>query len=57
MDDAVSLRATLASADEADTQPALMRMLALSQLQFAWVGDLPLFLWQVDSSENAHALL
>ena len=46
MDDVVSLRATLANADEADTQPALTRMLAVSHLKFAWVDDLPFFLWQ-----------
>ena len=44
MDTVLALRSTLAPTVDADTQPALTRMLAVAQLKFGWVEDLPFFL-------------
>ena len=57
MNSVLNLRSTLAPIVDADTQPALTRMLAVAQVKFGWVEDLPLLLWQVNSPQSARALL
>ena len=55
MDSLLALRATLAPIVDADTQLALTRMLAVAQLKFGWVEDLPFFLWQGQfAAERTH---
>ena len=56
-DEVLSLSATLANPDGADTQPALTRMLAVSQVKLGWIEDMPLFLWQVQCSRTARMFL
>ena len=53
MNSVFNLRSTLAPIVDADTQPALTRMLAVAQVKFGWVEDLPFFLWQVNSPQSA----
>ena len=53
MNSVLNLRSTLVPIVDADTQPALTRMLAVAQVKFGWVEDLPFFLWQVNSPQSA----
>ena len=57
MNSVFNLRPTLAPIVDADTQPALTRMLAVAQVKFGWVEDLPFFLWQVNSPQSARTFL
>ena len=57
MDSVFTLRSTLAPILDADTQPALTRMLAVAQVKFGWVDDLPFFLLQVNSPQSARTFL
>ena len=57
MNSVLNLRSTLAPIVDADTQPALTRTLAVAQVKFGWVEDLPFFLWQVNSPQSARTFL
>ena len=57
MNSVLDLRSTLAPIVDADTQPALTRMLAVAQVKFGWVEDLPFFLWHVHSPQSARTFL
>ena len=51
------LRDTHAWGHEADTHAGLTRMLAVAHVKFAWVDDLPFFIWQVRSRRAAAEFL
>ena len=53
----LALREKHASHEDTDIEGALTRMLAVTQLKFAWVDDLPCFIWQVCSPASAAAFL
>ena len=53
----LALRDKHASHEDTDIEAALTRMLAVTQLKFAWVDDLPCFIWQVCSPASAAAFL
>jgi hypothetical protein len=53
MNSVLNLRSTLVPVVGVDTQPTLTRMLAVAQVKFGLVDDLPFFLWQVNSPQSA----
>ena len=53
----MTVRAQSAMLEDTDTNGSLTRMLAMSQLKFGSVADLPFFFWQVNSPSNEIACL
>ena len=57
MDELAQNRANQDVADDADTHGAMTRMLAVADLKFSWVNELPFYIWQVNSRSTASEFL